>query len=371
LTETVPPPAKKKSLPKLHELDIVRAIAILAVVAIHATSEATVELPVGSTAQAVYLAVNKLCNFAVPVFILLSGVVLFYRYSNDWGAKQGVTFYLRRVKQVVIPYLVWSLFYYLYNQWIFSRNTLHFDWRAFLDLLPWADASYHLYFMTIIVQFYLLFPLLMTLCRKWAWFRRSLFLFGLLVQAAFYCYNRYVSPVEHVPSLAVTYFAVFAVGGQIGLYYQPFIEWLRKHISWVLPLSLIIGASFAGSILMEQYKLVRLNGVWYEVMFHSYAIFVAMSFIWFGRGLLNKWKSAAQWLIRLGAVSFGIYLVHPAVLTYWHTRVERATGDILLYHAYTLGGFAATLFVPWILVAAYGKFMSLWRKKTKPQPAKA
>ncbi|WP_284646848.1 hypothetical protein [Paenibacillus silviterrae] len=82
-------------------------------------------------------------------------------------------------------------------------------------------------------------------------------LFGLLVQAVFYCYNRYVSPVEHVPSLAVTYFAVFAVGGQIGLYYQPFIEWLRKHIRWVLPLSLIIGASFAGSILLEQYKLVR------------------------------------------------------------------------------------------------------------------
>ncbi|WP_246078994.1 acyltransferase [Paenibacillus piri] len=351
---------KKKA--KLLELDIVRAFAILAVLTIHGTSEATVELPVGSGSQALYLAINKLSNFAVPLFILLSGLVLFYRYIDDWSGKQAVAFYLKRVKQILFPYLIWSAFYYIYNQLLFTRDQLHWSWSEFFGLLPWADASYHLYFMVIIVQFYLLFPLLVWLCRMWSGFRKGLFVLGIAVQFAFYSYNHWVKPLNHMPSLCVTYFSLFCLGGFIGMHYDAFAAWISRHIRWVLPLSAALGAGFMGLFLLEERFGLLLDNTWYELLFNTYPMFAAMSFIWIGRKLLQLWPAVSKALLSLGAVSFGVYLMHPAVLSYWRMHAVNDSGRMLDYHAYTFSAFLLSLIVPWVAVSLYGRI----RKKMAP-----
>jgi peptidoglycan/LPS O-acetylase OafA/YrhL len=355
---------------KLIELDLVRAFAILAVLVIHGTSEATVELPIGSDSQALYLAVNKFSNFAVPLFIFLSGLVLFYRYIDDWSGKQAVNFYLKRVKQILFPYLLWSVFYYLYNQWIYDPVNLHWDWSEFLDLLPWADASYHLYFMVIIVQFYLIFPLLVWLCRAWKGFMSSLIVIGIVVQAIFYSYDRWVEPLDHTASLCVTYFSLFTLGGYIGVHYQAFTIWIQKHIRWVLPLSVVLGLSYMSMFLLEQSSNLRFSGIWFMLIFNLYPMFAAMSFIWIGRKLLKHSPLISKALLSLGAVSFGIYLMHPAVLTYWRTHVYNATGGIMQYHAYTIAAFLLSIFVPWLLVSSYGYLRKLLLPSRKIQPQK-
>jgi peptidoglycan/LPS O-acetylase OafA/YrhL len=338
---------------KLLELDIVRAIAILAVLTIHGTSEATVDLQSGSLAQSLYLAVNKLSNFAVPVFIFLSGVVLFYRYSGDWSARQALVFYRKRIQQIVIPYLIWSLFYYLYNQWLYDRANLHFHWNEFLDLLPWADASYHLYFIIIIVQFYLLFPLLMSLCASFGWFRRWFWLLGILVQAVFVAIHHWGSPIEHFSSLCVDYFSLFTLGGFIGLYYEDFIAWINRRYFFVLPAAVLCGVIFMMCFQLEERELLHVSTLWYHLLFTLYAMLAGMCFIWIGRWLLRHAPKVSKAFLALGAASFGIYLVHPAVLSYWHIRY--LPEQIYSYHVYTLAGFLLVLFVPWLLVYIYGK----------------
>ncbi|MGF9714894.1 acyltransferase [Paenibacillus naphthalenovorans] len=357
--------AKPKSKPKLLELDVVRAIAILAVLIIHSTSDATVELPIGSGSQAMYLALNKLSNFAVPVFIIVSGIVLFYKYQGEsFGGKQVLQFYVKRVKHVLFPYVLWSLFYYLYNQWIFDRENLYMDWSRFADLLPWAEASYHLYFMVIIVQFYLLFPLMMWLCR-FAWFRRSLIWIGLVIQAVFYSYNHWVEPINHMPSLCVNYFSMFTLGGWIGLHYETFAAWLRRHAAWVLPAAVVIGCSFLGLFMLEGRTSIVLDGAWYHVLFFVYAAFAGLSLIRLGQLLIRFAMPAARALMALGAVSFGIYLIHPAVLTYYRTHFPNESGAIGQYHLYTFTAFALSLIIPWILTYAYGLAVRLLRR---PKP---
>ncbi|MEK8126795.1 acyltransferase [Paenibacillus filicis] len=360
--------SKKMSQPKLLELDIVRAIAILAVLAIHNSSDAIGELSLGSGSQTLYVIINKLNNFAVPVFLLLSGLVLFYRYQGDFSGKQAFSFYVKRVRQVLIPYVAWSLFYYLYYQWLFLRPDLKLDWAAFWELLPWADAWYHLYFMVIIVQFYLLFPLLMWLCR-WSWFRRWLGWIGLAVQVAFYSYHYWVEPFEHMASLCFNYFSVFALGGWIGLHYASFSAWLRRRFAVVLTATVAAGAAFTSIFLAEGRVELQVNPYVYQALFFGYAALVSLTLIRIGQLVVERWKTLSKMLFALGSVSFGIYLMHPAVLTYYRLRYHYDGGSILLYHAYTLGGFVLTLALPWLLVYAYQRVMKLVRRKpVRPVP---
>lgn len=90
------------------ELNVVKAVAILAVLLIHVSADPRIHVPWGSASAPFYMVANQLSMFAVPVFIMINGLVLFYRYHDDWNFPQAIQFYKKRLKFIVIPYLVWS-----------------------------------------------------------------------------------------------------------------------------------------------------------------------------------------------------------------------------------------------------------------------
>lgn len=70
--------AQKERIP---QLDVFRAIAIIAVIAIHATSRTLAET-LDTSLFHPFLFLNKFSQFAVPSFVFLSGFVLFYNYID-------------------------------------------------------------------------------------------------------------------------------------------------------------------------------------------------------------------------------------------------------------------------------------------------
>ena len=137
-------------------LDLVRGILITCVVIIHFGSEIFER---GSwPGEAIYLGIilNELCHFAVPGFIFLSGYVHAKKYRQYSGV---LVFYRRRFRSIVIPYLFVSGCYILWAYLSHPHPGLHSVKRLlFLIFISGVDGP--LYFVPVIVQFYILFPLL-------------------------------------------------------------------------------------------------------------------------------------------------------------------------------------------------------------------
>lgn len=150
--------------PKRHlSLDFLRGLACLAVVAGHVTST-FIYNETSFTLWGMNLAfvLNQAARFSVPLFLFLSGLSLgLGRQPQAYG-----DFLKTRCRRLLLPYVLWVLVYEFYNAsfdlgaWV-DRLA---DPKVFLLNLLTGHASPHLYFIPLLFQFYLLYPLL----KKWA-----------------------------------------------------------------------------------------------------------------------------------------------------------------------------------------------------------
>ncbi|MDD9265772.1 acyltransferase [Paenibacillus sp. GCM10023248] len=338
--------------PKLSEIDLVRGIAILAVVVIHATSGATL-LPIGSVSQGVFFFINKASLFTVPLFIWISGLVLFYSYYDRWEPGMTRGFWTKRLRRIVVPYVLWSLFYYLYNQIMF-HGTVRWDTVHFVKLLISGNASYHLYYMVIIVQFYILFPLLMTVVKRFAWLRQALIPLGIGVQALFYVIHNEVYPLPEYASLFVGYASLFAFGAYTGIHYEELTAWASRHRQWIRGLTGLAGAAFAGMMLLHQYGLMPVRHTWFELVLLVYCMAVPLCSLRWSQVRIAHGTKLSSLLAALGAASFGIYLAHPALLTLWD-RLAPPLERVWLFDLHTLAALLIGVLGSWLLVRLYAK----------------
>jgi peptidoglycan/LPS O-acetylase OafA/YrhL len=301
-----------RNKPNIVEIGIVRAIAIIAVVLIHVTATPSYVVPWGSLSAPFYLLANGLSMFAVPLFLMLSGLVLSYRYHDDWSMGQAFAFYKKRIKFIVIPYLVWSLIYYLYNRFA-SGMAFGFDLGAFAELLIWGDANYHLYFMAIIIQLYVVFPVWMGLVRALKLKAWHVALLGIVVQAAFLYVHNEIYKFEHAATLIPNYFAVFGFGAAIGMKYPQFAERWR-HVAWTGPLALLVGFMYMLFLLSSKSGAMYPMPL-YIVLYSIYAALIGVTLIWAGKLLAERRPRLKTWLLAIGSASFGIYFIHPAIQT--------------------------------------------------------
>ncbi|MCR8645005.1 acyltransferase [Paenibacillus sp. N1-5-1-14] len=359
----------KKRRPKIEEIDVVRTICILAVVLIHATSYGTVELAKGSTSHWGYYILNNLGAFAVPVFLLISGLVLFYNYFDEWDWKKSLTFYYKRVTSIAIPYLVFSLFYYLYNQWL-AGGPVEFHPRYFLSLLKWSDAAYHLYYLIIIFQFYIVFPVFITLAKASKWFCRLLLPIGVAIQLTFYVLRFYGLTFNHTASLCVTYFGIFLLGAAIGVHYAKFIAWVQTNAKWIVPSALLMAVLHVGTFIASTYYGVRFTSQWWYGVYNLYAICAGIALLWLGTWVRKHMPLLMKCCVSVGKASFGIYLIHQALLSGYRTFIHPINGTALAYHLYTMGSLIVSFGGAWLIIVLYHKGRQQLRA-TKPVTASA
>jgi peptidoglycan/LPS O-acetylase OafA/YrhL len=326
-----------QTIKRLASLDICRGIAILAVLFIHVSGHflpalhlAKSHVPPGWAWYA--LAVPNLdAQWAVPCFLMLSA----FANALSLARTPDITRYAkRRLRTAVVPYVLWSGVYIALN---FALGTLHhLNLGHLAKLLLTGTAEFHLYFFVLVIELYVLLPLLMPLFRRrpafWA-----VALGAVILQAAVYLLNRFVLLHRFQTTILWDILPV-ALGlwlwSQIGRWSEVFKRGLWPALIVTLA-ALAVYTSLGIQTLLPP---AHINTAVYQG--GQWAFTAGMSFLVLAlAGALVKSRGAAL-LSYLGAESLAIYVMHPLAiiaLDKLGTKSLGAGAGMVVYYALCLG----------------------------------
>ena len=241
------------------EVEYMRGFAALAVIAVHVSMNYT-RISAVNLLALLDLFIYVVAHFAVPVFIFVSGWVLAARYGGEFSVRE---FYRRRTRTILPPYLFFTALYLVVR----VEGTIGFAGVPSLERVAEAlllgTAAYHLWFFALIIQLYLLFPLIV---RGYDLFDRtgtalfllfSLFLIQILWNAGAHIAGAYLGPEWYTVLIRLfpSHLFYFVLGIHVARHTEGFRSALRSlSPTWVLT------AAGAGALL--------LGGIWVASAIH-------------------------------------------------------------------------------------------------------
>ncbi|UQZ84139.1 Acyltransferase family protein [Paenibacillus konkukensis] len=376
IVHRVAKPASAKD--QLNIIYIVRALAILGVIFVHVTSIPVGEIVDKSSSMFFYFNfLNVFNKFGTPTFIFLSALVLFYSYfDRPLNGKLIARFYQRRFLYILTPYLIFSAFYYVIQIYYSFGETWgqfaqHASFADFFTMVLYGKTFYHLYFVFISAQLYVLFPLLLWFLQRYPRVTKHLIWIGLALQWAFVLYNHFSLHYADKGQLAISYISYYLMGAFCGIYYPAVKDWMivtwsklfsAKALLWIPLWALWIFSSFGDVNLWYQTRVNDFSAsallyecYWFFHTFTSPLILLQISYLLY-RNLNAK---VVNTIIHLGVASFGVYIIHAAVLFYYFRLPVSYTPAT--YYLYIASGYAVTLLISWTIVGLAQKYVkSSW-----------
>ncbi|RLQ96659.1 acyltransferase [Falsibacillus albus] len=318
--EKLPTANTKKEKTYLFEIHFLRAFACLLVVGVHVS--ATNYFMNGEKYTWFTYFLNQIGRFGTPIFAVISGFLLFYQLRMRNNFDLGY-FFKSRMAKVIIPFFIWSL--------VYRFLLYYYDHQAFGNFWPEAEkvitgnSFYHLYFVLIVAQFYLIFPLLQKVLRT-----QSLVLIFTVISFII-SYNLYgfhpdikggLGAFLASKSFMPIWIAYFAFGAFLAYFWEGIVKYATSRPWRMLLLALIISAGAVVEYTMHGYVSNRRLTNLANIPLLSIAIIGTFP-------LLSKWNFIKQPMVLIGKYSMGIYLVHPLILylmarhlpePYWDTR---------------------------------------------------
>lgn len=299
-----------RSSRRVWEIDLIRLLTFTAVISVH--SLAYTQQP----SNAVAAGFMMLLQFGREVFFAITGFVLVY--SAIGKTVRPLSFWRRRVPFVAVPYLVWSAIYY--------GTSLHashqsWSWTTFGHDLLYGGAEYHLYFLVVTLQLYLVFPWLVRFVRATARRAGTVLVVVGGVNLAWLGVLEYAHLQGWIFSRAYellpTYSIYVLAGGYAALHREKIQAYLAAHTRRLL---VVAGAATAVALSVYAVQLGWMaprggaNSVTQPAMLASCVAAVLVLSLLARRWVLAEmpWRRA---VIIGSEISFGVYLAHPLVLT--------------------------------------------------------
>ena len=323
----------EKSARYFDEINLLRAFAILAVISIHVSDHFKIMDGI-TVLSSVYMAIDAFSHFAVPLFICISGFVLYNKYFEGIDIK---TFYEKRLKSVLPQYLIFSTFYLgvTYIGSIVLLTPIILDIPHIIYRYATGGCYYHLWFFVLIIQFYLIYPVIVWIYNYGTSKGRTL----TLLVASFFIgviYNSYTLPDVSLLGVATPILGIFTkflgylfyfILGMVVLerYDEILQKWKpRKSLYW-LSIPLIFGTiigilGYAQKFFTYDLTLIHpfLGQYWHYIAAVITPIFYVLIFylcLSIALHLVSHRTRRVAFLEKIGHYSFGIYLVHAAFVS--------------------------------------------------------
>ncbi len=253
----------------------------------------------------------------------LTGFVLTYSLfgkSLNWKAV-----WIKRYKLVLFPYMIWSAAYMLIFATFAGVGVFFLTYgKNLLD----GGAWFHLYYLLITMQFYLVLPLFLRLMRVAKKHPLGVVLGALVFQLALMAYDQY--GVGAHPSFlnrymgdeVWTYTVFFVVGGVAALHWERIRDWLHTHLRQVFWLTVLSAALMEAEFFLQTYlghNMTKADAVLQPAMIPWAIMIIALLAAIGVRYEAARVLSPGRWTVVkwVADLSFGIYLGHPMLLQLW------------------------------------------------------
>lgn len=344
---------------RVHYMDNLRALAMLAGVVFHAALAYSVLLhPYWPAADAQHSRVVDglvwfLHLFRMPLFFVVAGY-----FAAMLVSRRGMAgFFRQRIRRILVPLLL----FVLPIGWSLHRLTMHamdtvqnpspmLRWlrgvAAEQGSLPMAPSLAHLWFLHYLMLFALLVWIVATLDPKWlrtrlATVSPSLVPWAmplLMVPALASVTVPWPAPESPLPAMwAMVYFGLhFALGFQV--WQRPaLLDGLRRHAPWLALGGLLLYLALLWSMRSTSYPLAP-GRQWLNAALESYAGFwMTLACLLAGKAWLDRSNAVLRWL---SDSSYWVYLVHlpllfalqyPLLDVAWHWSVKLAFAVFLTF----------------------------------------
>ena len=252
---------------------------------------------------------------------MISGLVIFYNYRSREGFDSR-KFFKKKLTYILIPYLIWSIFYFFYDIYLYNN-----PWTIgqLINKLLLGGAYSHLYFIFLIFQFYLLVPIFLRFLpenmekRPWKVVGIS-FVCQLVVLVYGYYFkgmfsSNFMKVFDQIYWKTVfSWQFYFILGGTLGVHYKKVLNFIEKNIVKLFIVFILGTAFYVGQVYLDVLGSGNLDN--YD-KFGSirpqtmvFAITTMPVLMYLSKIIVGKYKI----LENIGMYSFGIYFVHPLVL---------------------------------------------------------
>lgn len=300
---------------------------MLGVIAIHTGSNLALE---PNANNILYMFYEVFSRYSVPGFFFISGFGLFLGYPLQEPLNYGA-YLKKRLRGVGLPYVVWSFLYLVYYSLV-SPGSIDWSFGNLIFTLFFGIASYHIYFMVILLWFYLLLPL----WRKLLLLMHSTSLtFSLIIlfiaqigfnywSSHFWSYPTWIANTPlllnlfnfRLNYLPLHYVFIFMMGALAAIHYDNFIKGLvanTKAITafWLATIVILI-FRFYQLLYYKNYSLENITNTLQQLSPEGF-LYTISSLLFFSLLLFHASPTTKvmKFCTLLATNSYIIYLIHP------------------------------------------------------------
>jgi surface polysaccharide O-acyltransferase-like enzyme len=300
------------------------------------------------------LAIRQIAMFCVPAFFFVSGFFVSYA-ALDKRNPLNLNFVWKRIKTLLIPYLIWSIVVIL-GDLLQGNNHSTLEYMLLIVTFGVADPYW---FIPALLYSYLISPIIVRLV-QWNW-KLVLAISGLiplilvLIGALGYAgikwpWTTFISSL--FPSWSpFPWLFFFTLGISAGFHIIGLAQWLMKFRTVLFLLVLLTG--FLNILESDYLYRSPLHYPSASIGTISYYLYATTFILWF---LSLTGVPLSKQLAQLGVKSYGIYLLHYPIIEFTARSINKFIPQLLAYPiVFFLLLVLVSLGLPLIIMGAFRK----------------